>query len=209
MNTQELPVSIETHIKIVDLDSNEILVEGSNAIHKEHMSLLLANSLSHGITGYISEMHFGCGGIVAIATDGSITYRKPNIVGANADLHTPTYFKVVDTNDFNNSSNTTNNVTVSHLVGIDYADVVITATLDYEEPLAVDSTYNLFDSTSDRIDPTTIFNGEFEFNEIGLKTKGTSGLNSGVLLTHFIFHPVQKNIEQRIQIIYTLRVRAG
>ena len=44
---------------------------------------------------------------------------------------------------------------------------------------------------------------------IALKTKGTAGLNSGHLLTHFIFHPVEKSHNQRIQIVYTLKVQAG
>ena len=56
---------------------------------------------------------------------------------------------------------------------------------------------------------TYLYELEFEFNEIGLKTKGDNGLKSGRLLTHFIFHPVQKNADQTIQIVYTLRVRAG
>jgi hypothetical protein len=208
MNICNLPVSIETNIKIVDLDTNSILHEGSNAIHKENMGIALAQALSHGLGGFISEMHFGCGGTI-IATDGSVTYRKPNVTGLDAGLHTPTYFKVVDESDFNRSVATVDNVTISHINGVEYTDVIVTATLDYEEPLAIDSIYNLFDTTSGKIDPTTIYNGEFEFNEIGLKTKGINGLNSGKLLTHFIFHPIQKNSEQRIQIVYSLRVRAG
>jgi hypothetical protein len=172
------------------------------------MSLALAQGLSHGLGTFISEMHFGCGAAI-IATDGDVTYRTPNVTGINADLHTPTYFKVVDELDFNKAQDQLDNVSVSHVSGTGYADVVVTATLDYEEPKAVDSIYNLFDTTSGKIDPTTVFDGEFEFNEIGLKTKGTEGLNTGRLLTHFIFHPIQKNAEQRIQIVYTLRVQVG
>lgn len=212
MNIQEnidtVGISVEGHVLIKDADTNEILYQGRNAIHQENMSAALAQSLAHNAGGFISEMHFGCGAAI-ISSDGTITYRTPNVAGTNADLHAPTYFTVVDELDFNKQQDSTNSVVVSHVNGTNYADTVVTATLDYEEPHAIDSVYNLFDSTSGRIDPTTLFDGEFEFNEIGLKTKGTLGLNSGKLLTHFIFHPIQKNIEQRIQIIYTLRVRAG
>jgi hypothetical protein len=204
MNIELLPVKIETHIRISDPDSGEVFVEGSNAIHRENMSLALAEALSHGFSSYISEIHFGCGAAI-IASDGTITYRTPNVTGADADLHTPTYYKVIDELDFNKTGETVDNVAVDHVMGAEYADTVVTATLDYTEPDTVDtaSGKNLVSITNN------MYPGEFEFNEIGLKTKGTAGLNSGNLLTHFIFHPVQKNINKRIQIVYTLRVRAG
>jgi hypothetical protein len=208
MNIQELPISIETFITIKDLDTGKILVEGSNAIHQENMSVALSLALARLSGSFISEMHFGSGAAI-IATDGVITYRKPNIVGVGSDLYTPTYFKVVDDSDINRVEGSTDGVTIQHNTGSNYSDVIVTATLANNEPLAVDSIYNTFDATSSSLDATTIYDGEFEFNEIGLKTKGSTGLNSGNLLTHFIFHPVQKNADQTIQIVYTLRVRAG
>lgn len=207
MNINQLPVSIETFITITDRDSGKVLCQGSNAIHKENMSNILANALARGSLSYISEMHFGTGATV-IATDGSITYRSPNVTGIDSDLYVPTYFKVVDDQDKNVSAGSTDSVKIEHVTGTNYTDTIVTATLATVEPLANDSTYNLFDRSLSTIDGT-IIDGELQFNEIGLKSRGDAGLNSGRLLTHFIFHPVQKNANQTIQIVYTLRVRAG
>jgi hypothetical protein len=208
MNIQQIPVSIETFIKITDLGTGEVLREGTNAIHQENMSVALANALSRNPGYFISEMHFGSGASI-IATDGSITYRAPNVIGASADLYTPTYFRVVDDTSLVKAEGSSDSTVISHVVGANYADTVVTVTLANNEPLAVDPIYNTFDITSGGLDATTIYDGEFEFDEIGLKTQGSNGLNTGNLLTHFIFHPVQKNADQTIQIVYTLRVRAG
>jgi len=207
MKINELPISIETFITIKDCNTGEVLCEGSNAIHQENMSYALASALARSSSSYISEIHFGSGAAL-IATDGTITYRKPNVTGIDSDLYTPTYFKVVDEQDKNVSAGSTDSVKVEHVSGTNYSDTIVTVTLATYEPLASDSTYNLFDQTLATLDGT-IYDGEFEFNEIGLKSRGETGLNTGKLLTHFIFHPVQKNASQTIQIVYTLRVRAG
>jgi hypothetical protein len=52
-----------------------------------------------------------------------------------------------------------------------------------------------------------INSGELIFNEIGLKSKGMDGLNSGLLLSHVAFSPVTKSANRVVQIIYTLRIR--
>lgn len=207
MNTQEIPVSVEGFVVIKDLTNNRILYEGRNAVHQENMSVALAQALCRGPGSFISEMWFGCGAAI-IATDGTITYRKPNVTGVNADLYQPTYFRVVDESDYNRAAESADNVTISHVSGTNYADTIVTATLSNTDPLKGDNEFNLYDYTNGSLE-ASIYDGEFEFNEIGLKTKGSNGLKSGKLLTHFIFHPVQKNSEQTIQIVYTLRVRAG
>lgn len=208
MKLETLPVSITTHITIRDLDTGEVLREGKNAIHQENMSIALATALARGSNFFVSEMHFGNGATV-IATDGSITYRLPNIAGVDADLYNDKFFRVVDATDLHNPDATANNVVVSHPKGAAYADTVITATLDYQDPVALDGVFNIVNSTENSLDATTTINGEMIFDEIALKTKGTEGLNSGKLLTHFIFHPVEKGENQRIQIVYQLRVQAG
>jgi hypothetical protein len=81
-----------------------------------------------------------------------------------------------------------------------FTDLVITCLLDYGEPAgqsAFDNSQNL--------------NSEFVFDELGLKarsTDGTSGLTTtGKLLTHVVFHPVQKSLNRLIQIDYTVRIQ--
>lgn len=207
MNIQEIPVSVEGFVVIKDLTNDKILYEGRNAVHQENMSVALAQALCRGAGSYVSEMWFGCGAAI-ISTDGTITYRKPNVTGVNADLYQPTYFRVVDESDYNRAAESADNVTITHVSGTNYADTIVTATLSNNDPLKGDNEFNLYDYTNGSLE-ASIYDGEFEFNEIGLKTKGSNGLKSGKLLTHFIFHPVQKNSEQTIQIVYTLRVRAG
>jgi hypothetical protein len=72
--------------------------------------------------------------------------------------------------------------------------------LDYGEPNGQD----YFDVSQD-------LNNEFVFDELGLRGRsidGTSGLTStGLLLTHVIFHPVQKALNRLIQIDYTVRIQ--
>ncbi len=208
MKLETLPVSITTHIVIRDLDTGAILREGKNAIHQENMSIALAEALARGSNYFVSEMHFGNGATV-IATDGSVNYRLPNVAGVDADLYNNTYFRVVDKSDIQNPDATENNVEVVHSKGAIYADTVITATLDYNDPVATDTVFNIVNSTQNSLDATTTVDGEMVFDEIALKTKGTEGLNTGKLLTHFIFHPVEKGANQRIQIVYKLRVQAG
>lgn len=208
MNIQALPISIKTLVVITDLDTGKELVRGSNAIHQENMSNAIAKMLSRDTSFFISELHFGNGASI-VAADGTISYRAPNVSGASANLHKSSYFRVVDDNDLNNPDPTVNNVIVSHSNGTTYSDIIITATLDYSDPDSADSVFNIVNSTQESLDATTSISGEFVFDEICLKTRGTGGVNTGNLLTHFIFHPVEKLANQRIQVVYTLRVQAG
>lgn len=208
MNITPLPIRIETSIVITDLDSGKELVRGSNAIHQENMSNAIAKMMSRETNFFISEMHFGNGASI-VGSDGNITYREPNVTGLSADLHNSKYFRVVDDGDSNNPDTAANTVTVAHTNGTTYSDIVVTATLDYADPDPEDSVFNIIDSTQESLDATTSVSGEFEFDEIGLKTRGATGVNTGYLLTHFIFHPVEKLANQRIQVVYTLRVQAG
>jgi hypothetical protein len=87
---------------------------------------------------------------------------------------------------------------------------VITCTIDYSEPIATDTTFNLAGVDQDAIDNAGNFTGDFIFDELGLKSKSSSAtLNTGLLLTHVVFHPVQKSANRLLQVVYTLRIRAG
>jgi hypothetical protein len=48
----------------------------------------------------------------------------------------------------------------------------------------------------------------FVFDEIGLRSVSEDGVQgNGRLLTHVIFHPVQKSLNRLIQIAYTVRIQ--
>jgi hypothetical protein len=157
-------------------------------------------------------MNFGNGGIIIDET-GNITYNNVSenlIAGAQASLYNPTYSKVVDEIDESNNDNTVENkVTVSHTNGLTYTDLVITCTLEGAEPYALSNPNNLVSTSQSPADTASSYNGEFVFNELGLKSKGNEGRNSGYLLSHIVFHPVQKAANRVIQIIYTLRIRVN
>ena len=51
--------------------------------------------------------------------------------------------------------------------------------------------------------------GNFIFDELGLKSKSSTGRNTGLLLSHVVFHPVEKSANRKIQVLYTIKVRTN
>lgn len=187
-------VMMEGHIRIFDPETGEDIVNKRNAIHYENMSEALALSISNKSTGFIHEMAFGNGG-TSVDPTGVITYLPANSSGANASLYNQTYYKVVDNNSSLNTDPGRNKLTVNHLAGTIYTDIVVSCLLDFGEP----SGQQAFDNTSN-------FNETYTFDELGLKSWiGT--VNTGKLLTHVVFHPVQKSLNRLIQIDYTIRIQ--
>lgn len=187
-------VHIEGHIKIHDPLSGEIFINKRNAIHYENMSIALAKSLANSGEGFVYEMAFGNGG-TAVDPTGIITYLTPNSSGSNASLYNETYSKVVDDRSSNNTDPTRNFIETRHVTGTNYTDVFVTCLLDYGEP----SNQSAFDNTSNN-------ESLYVFDELGLKSYNPNG--TGLLLTHVIFHPVQKSLNRLIQIDYTVRIQS-
>jgi hypothetical protein len=187
-------VHVEGHIKIFDPESNQVYVDKRNAIHYENMSEALATTLANKLTGFIHEMHFGNGG-TSVDPTGIITYLPANNTGSGADLYNPTYYKVVDDNSVLNLDATRNKIEVRHTPGLVYTDILVSCLLDYGEPAGQQA-----------FDNTTNFDDDFVFDELGLKSwNGVAG--AGKLLTHVVFHPVQKSLNRLIQIDYTVRIQ--
>lgn len=182
---------VEGHIKIFDPESKEVFIDKRNAIHYENMAVAMAQSLSNQGTGWISEMVFGNGGTVVDPT-GLITYLTPNTNGVNSSLYNQTFSKVVDQNSATNTDTVRNKMEIRHVSGATYTDIIVSCLLDYGEP----SGQEAFDNSLD-------MNGDYVFDELGLKSSGTSKL-----LTHVVFHPVQKSLNRLIQIDYTIRVQS-
>jgi len=187
-------VAISGHIKIFDPNTNEVIIDKRNAIHYENMSEALANSLANKSIGQIYNMSFGNGGS-SVDPTGVITYLPPNTTGQNANLYNPTYSKVVDDNSASNTDTSRNKLTVTHTTGKVYTDILVSCLLDYGEP----SGQQAFDNSTD-------FNGDYVFDELGLKVWNGSATNLR-LITHVIFHPVQKSLNRQIQIDYTVRIQ--
>ena len=187
--------NFEGHIKIHDPETKEIFVDKRNAIHYENMSVAMVNSLSNQGYGTVYQMIFGTGGTTVDPT-GLITYLTPNTIGVNSSLYNQTYQKVVDQNAIENQDPVRNKMEIRHISGATYSDIVISCLLDYGEPLEQEA----FDNSVD-------MNGEFVFDELGLKSIGQDG-TEGKLLTHVVFHPVQKSLNRLLQIDYTIRVQS-
>ena len=174
-------VNIEGHISIHDVDSGEVLVKRRNAIHFENMSVAIANLLANiaGANGThnVLTMSYGNGGTLIDGT-GAVTYKAPNTGSITSGLYNETYSQAIDS------------VSVNHTNGTVYSDIVMTSTLDYNTPVG-----------QDLEDTTTDMNGDYVFDEISVYSA------NGDMLTHVIFHPVQKSENRKIQVVYTLRIR--
>lgn len=192
-------VYVQGHIKIFDPESGEVFINKRNAIHYENISEAIAYTLANKGQSYIYEMHFGNGG-TSIDPTGVINYLPSNINTSNSNLYNPTFAKIVDNTSALNTDPTRNKIEVRHTPGRIYSDLVISCLLDYGEPIGQSA-----------FDNSTTLDDTYTFDELGLKarsTDGTSGLTTtGKLLTHVVFHPVQKSLNRLIQIDYTVRIQ--
>ena len=189
-------LAISGHIKIFDPNTEEVIVDKRNAIHYENISEALANSLANKTIGQIYEMAFGNGGS-SVDPAGVITYLPPNTTGQNANLYNPTYSKVVDDNSSANTDTSRNNLTVTHSTGKVYTDILVSCLLDYGEP-----------NGQEAFDTAESFDSPYVFDELGLRSYSGDPDIDGRLITHVIFHPVQKSLNRLIQIDYTVRIQS-
>lgn len=174
-------------IKITDVETGEVICHEQNAVHFGNLSAAIAKALAGDVDGHIRYVAFGNGG-TSITSNGTIFYRSTNtstIRDTNADLYNETYRKDVSVNT------ATNNIAVI-LTNANFADMKVTTTLDFGEPAGQD----LLDNAANN-------DGDFVFDEIALKT------NEDILVTHVIFHPVQKSLNRIIEVEYTLRIIMG
>ena len=192
-------IYVRGHIKIFDPESGDVYIDKPNAIHYENFSQALAWSLANKGENYIYEMTFGNGG-TSVDPTGIITYLPTNTVGQNANLYNPTYSKIIDDTAAANINPLNNKMTVAHIPGTVYTDILVSCLLDYGEP-----------NGQSNFDNSQNLNGTYVFDELGLRGRsidGTSGLTStGLLLTHVVFMPVQKSLNRLIQVDYTVRIQ--
>jgi hypothetical protein len=194
-----LSYKVEGFLKIYDPNSLEVFVDKKNAINYENMSEAIADTLSSRGYGEIYQMAFGNGG-ASVDETGIITYLPPNTVGQNAALYNQTYAKIVDDTSVFNLDPTRNKMTVNHTTGRVYTDILVQCLLDYGEPPGQGA-----------FDNSTQTDSDFIFDELGLLANyGTDSTGQVItrLLTHVIFHPVQKSLNRQIQIDYTVRIQA-
>lgn len=186
---------VEGFVHIADAETGEVILDKKNAIHFENMSHSLALTLSHAGYGHIHKLVFGNGASTVTGT-GAISYFPPNTTGSEAALYNMTYAdKIVDGNSTLNSDPDRNYIEVSHVENQTYTDLIVHCFLDYSEP----NGQQFHDDTNDN-------EGLFVFDEIGLVSYPQNGEGAGKLLTHCIFHPLQKSLNRSFEIKYTIRI---
>jgi len=199
MPTINYTLQIQGFLKVYDPNNGEVFVDKKNAIHYENMSDALANSLSNRGIGSITKMAFG-NGASTVDDTGIITYLPTNTIGQNASLYNQTYTKIIDDTNVLNKNPARNKMTVIHTSGKIYTDILIQCLLDYGEP----GGQSAFDNSTQMESPYT-------FDEMGLLGNyGTDSMGNQLtrLLTHVVFHPVQKSLNRQIQIDYTVRIQS-
>ena len=182
-------IKMSGHILIRDADTKEEIVNKRNAIHYGNMANMIAKALTNSADSYIHFMAFG-NGATSVDAAGKVIYKAPRVSEAyenSATLYSRTFQKVI--------SNNTTTDKIEIIPGTSYTDLKITCTLGYNEP-----------SAQDTFDTSTTNDGLYVFDELALLSYATDPTNS-TMLTHVIFHPVQKSANRTIEIIYTVRVQ--
>tara|TARA_R110002074_G_scaffold175388_5_gene338589 strand:+ start:6712 stop:7302 length:591 start_codon:yes stop_codon:yes gene_type:complete len=185
-------ISVDGHCLIKDADTGEILLDKHNAINFQNfafaVSNLLANKTENSNQFFIDKIAFGYGG-TSIDANGNITYKNPKVDGVNGALYNPlldgssnAYTKQVSSIDVNDAESNP------------YSDITVKVILDYDEP----TTAPTLDNAQNFDNPDS-----WVIDEIALVTE------SGYNLTHLVFHPIQKAKNRKIEILYSLRIRAG
>jgi hypothetical protein len=181
---------IRGHIKIHDPETGEVFIDKPNAIHYENISEALAYCLADKTGNFIETMRFGNGG-TSVDPTGVINYLPANTNSQNATLYNQTFSKIVDDTSASNLDPSNNKMEIRHIPGQVFSDIVVTCLIDYGEPAdqaAFDNSQNL--------------NQSYVFDELGLFS------TAGKMITHVVFHPVQKALNRKIQIDYTVRIQA-
>ena len=177
------------HLRIWEKETGKVLLDHHNAIHPENISIAIAEALAHK-NGFIREMVFGNGGVRVNASN-EFLYSAPQTIGRMASLYNQTYSKIVDEKDVDNESIENNYMTVSHINGNVYTDILVHCTLNKGEPKSVNVLNNDNEITTQ----------EYQFSEVGLKTY------NGDLITHICCYPINKAQNVTLQIDYNLRIQ--
>tara|TARA_B100000927_G_scaffold249666_1_gene213792 strand:- start:103 stop:759 length:657 start_codon:yes stop_codon:yes gene_type:complete len=198
--TDSIGFDVSGHILIRDKETGEELVNKRNAIHYGNLGYLISQALGNQDNKIIHFMAFG-NGATSVDSSGKVIYKSTNTSESretSASLYRKTFAKVVS-NTAQNSDQASNKLEV--IEGSGFTDMKITCTLGLNEPSGQQS----FDTSSNN-------EGDFIFDELGLISyvdgaNATTASTSGDLLTHVIFHPVQKSLNRIIEVVYTLRIQ--
>lgn len=189
-------VKVGGHVIITDVDSGEVLLDKYNAINFHNFAYAVAKAMANqtlGSDGYnISKLALGYGG-TTIDVNGNVSYKDAKVDGTtNTGLYSPSKDNTVSPAVDLKVAVTTFNV--SNATNQPYSDLECKTVLDYNFPSDALATDNAADFDTE---------GNFVFDEVALVS------DAGSYLTHLIFHPIQKSKNRKLEVLYTLRIRAG
>lgn len=217
-------LSIFGHIKIDDItDGNEeILVDKGNAIHYGNISTVVARAISGNGSSFLTYMTFGNGG-VNIDDTGTITYRPTRtsvVKNFSESLYSTTY--VVSMTNESDTIQGTNTVASQNASTENYEDVLSSVVLGRNEPASQLVTDNSSGVNSGDATATYVFNEialfagkkgiPLDFSTGALAAQSVDNFlndDTTIMLTHVVFHPVQKSKNRQLKITYTLRFQMG
>lgn len=190
----EISTKIKGHVLIQDKATGEVLLDKMNAVHPQNMAKIIARGLANEPNQQIFKIALGNGGTF-IGSDAKIVYNPTVTQGLNAKLYNKTYEEVVD-DSFATAANLYKGNSVISQASPDSNDtsslVICTIQLSAKEPVDQAAT----DSQ------TTNTESAYTFDELGLMTADSPGL----LLSHIIFNPIEKNQQRELIISYTLTI---
>jgi len=187
-------VKVEGHVVITDADSGEVLLDKYNAINFQNFAFAVAQAMSGDTTYAVNKLEFGYGG-TTIDVNGNMTYKDARVSGQSVDGLYSTSPATIGADPTVSPLQKAATFIVNNAANQPYSDLECKVILDYNEP---DATGPVTDNASDFDDPDS-----FVFDEIALMS------SAGTYLTHLIFHPIQKSNNRKLEILYTLRIRAG
>lgn len=178
-------------VRITDKKTGEVIYEGRNAVHPQNCAAVIARALAREDSGFIHRMALGNGG-TTINPDTSINYQNPNITGTSATLYNETYSEIVDDTNVNVGAG---NSVVSSPSPAPAITSIITVTVELAagEPGGQNPGDGSGGSTE----------SDYSFDELGLVT------DDELLLTHFIFSPIEKTANRSILIDYAITVNVS
>lgn len=225
MISTNTPVQVLGHITIVDVTNPDlpvVEVDKKNAVHFGNYSTKLAQATIGNPAAFISYMAFGNAG-VTVESNGQLTYRSPNVSLAkdpSAALYNTTFIREIVNYNTTGQTDATREANTGGGQN-SYEDVTFVVRLESGMPDA-QMMFDLANGSNDG----TLTNTEFVFNEIALYT-GLKGLGNSTsdqelsnffsdvtasqptLVTHVVFHPVQKSTNRVLEITYKLRIILG
>jgi len=99
MRNENLMVSFSTNVKILDVETEEVLMNKSNAIHSQNMARVISRGLANEPNSIIYRIAFGNGGSF-IDVGGNIILNTPNDgtggEGWESRLYNETYSEILD-----------------------------------------------------------------------------------------------------------------